>query len=296
MKQKKLTSLIFVSVLSLSSCTKIETGSVSATTSALTTVMEDTSGMFTDVDVEIGYDSYDSVNVVMDGSSITVTGTDITTDDNTITIHSAGTYIFQGTLTEGQIVVDAEENDMVQIVLDSVTIVNEEIPAIEILNAGQVVITTAQGTVNTLETISSEASATINSQSDLTCNGLGTLVIHSERKGIYSEENLKLTSGTYEVNATDHALAGKESVRIANGTYVLNAGADGIHSESEDKRQGYVYIASGTFTIIASDYGIYSNQEITISSGTLEVISGKQGILAMNEVVINENVDIIELS
>ena len=250
--------------------------------------------MFTDRDLDVGYEESDSVKISLSDDSTTVSSgssdnssTDdtvdgVTVDGNMITITSGGTYIISGTLSEGQLVVDADD-EKVQLVLDNADITCATSAAIYVKSAGKTFITLAEGSENILmNTAEFEAiddnniDAVIFSKDDLTLNGSGTLTINSENgHGIVSKDDLKITGGTYNITAASHALSGKDSVRIAEGTFNLVSGKDGIHSENtDDSSKGYVYIAGGEFTIDSTGDGIDASNIVQIDDGTFDITAG----------------------
>ena len=250
--------------------------------------------MFTDRDLDVGYEESDSVKISLsddsttvssgssDNSSIDDTVDGVTVDGNVITITSGGTYIISGTLTEGQLVVDADD-EKVQLVLDNADITCATSAAIYVKSAGKTFITLAEGSENILmNTAEFEAiddnniDAVIFSKDDLTLNGSGTLTINSENgHGIVSKDDLKITGGTYNITAASHALSGKDSVRIAEGTFNLVSGKDGIHSENtDDSSKGYVYIAGGEFTIDSTGDGIDASNIVQIDDGAFDITAG----------------------
>lgn len=250
--------------------------------------------MFTDRDLDVGYEESDSVKISLSDDSTTVSSgssdnssTDdtvdgVTVDGNVITITSGGTYIISGTLTEGQLVVDADD-EKVQLVLDNTDITCATSAAIYVKSAGKTFITLAEGSENILmNTAEFEAiddnniDAVIFSKDDLALNGSGTLTINSENgHGIVSKDDLKITGGTYNITAASHALSGKDSVRIAAGTFNLVSGKDGIHSENaDDSSKGYVYIAGGEFTIDSTGDGIDASNIVQIDDGTFDITAG----------------------
>lgn len=250
--------------------------------------------MFTDRDLDVGYEESDSVKISLSDDSTTVSSgssdnssTDdtvdgVTVDGNVITITSGGTYIISGTLTEGQLVVDADD-EKVQLVLDNADITCATSAAIYVKSAGKTFITLAEGSENILmNTAEFEAiddnniDAVIFSKDDLALNGSGTLTINSENgHGIVSKDDLKITGGTYNITAASHALSGKDSVRIAAGTFNLVSGKDGIHSENaDDSSKGYVYIAGGKFTIDSTGDGIDASNIVQIDDGTFDITAG----------------------
>lgn len=250
--------------------------------------------MFTDRDLDVGYEESDSVKISLSDDSTTVSSgssdnssTDdtvdgVTVDGNVITITSGGTYIISGTLSEGQLVVDADD-EKVQLVLDNADITCATSAAIYVKSASKTFITLAEGSENILmntaefETIDdNNIDAVIFSKDDLALNGSGTLTINSENgHGIVSKDDLKITGGTYNITAASHALSGKDSVRIAAGTFNLVSGKDGIHSENvDDSSKGYVYIAGGEFTIDSTGDGIDASNIVQIDDGTFDITAG----------------------
>lgn len=266
--------------------------------------------MFTERDLDVGYDESSAVKINLADDSTTVTvGDDTETDaskadetkadesetnetenaasgvyisGNIITITKEGTYVLSGALSEGQIVVDAD-SAKVQLVLDNADITCASSAAIYVKNADKTFITLAEGSENILmntaeyETIDdNNIDAVIFSKDDLTLNGKGTLTINSEYgHGIVSKDDLKLVGGTYNITAENHALSGKDSVRIAEGTYNLTSGKDGIHSENaDDDEKGFVYIASGDFTIESTGDGIDASYVVQIDDGAFDITAG----------------------
>ena len=266
--------------------------------------------MFTERDLDVGYDESSAVKINLADDSSTVTVGDDTEADaseadetkaddsetnetetassgvsisgNIITITKEGTYVFSGALSEGQIIVDAD-SAKVQLVLDNADVTSASSAAIYVKNADKTFITLAEGSENILmNTAEYEAiddnniDAVIFSKDDLTLNGKGTLTINSEYgHGIVSKDDLKLVGGTYNITAENHALSGKDSVRIADGTYNLTSGKDGIHSENaDDDEKGFVYIASGDFTIESTGDGIDASYVVQIDDGDFDITAG----------------------
>lgn len=254
------------------------------------TVSSDTTGedeMFTDRDKEIGYSETESTLITLQDGKTSISGSGAKAEDNTVTISEEGTYILTGSLSNGQIIVDASDDAKIQIVLNGVDISNESSAAIYVKNADKVFITTANGSENTLSVTGeyvaiddNNIDAVIFAKSDLTLNGAGTLTINADYgHGVVSKDDLAVTCGTYIVTAASSALSGKNSVRIADGNFTLTAGTDGIHSENEDDTTlGFVYIAGGTFNISAGDDGIHAETAVSILGGTLDITKSYEGI------------------
>ncbi len=242
----------------------------------------DSSDMFTNRDKEIGYDEGSAIAINLSDGASTADSDSVVIDGDTITITEEGTYILSGSLTNGQIVVEAE-NAKVQLVLDNADISCETSAAIYVKDADKVFITTTDGSTNTVCTSGefeaiddNNIDAAIFSKSDLTLNGAGSLEVTCENgHGIVSKDDLVITSGEYVVDAGKHALSGKDSVRIAGGTFDLTAGRDGIHSENTDEEEkGFVYIENGSFTITSDGDGIDASYVVEIVDGSFDITAG----------------------
>lgn len=242
----------------------------------------DSSDMFTNRDKEIGYDEGAAIAINLSDGASTADSDSVVIDGDTITITEEGTYILSGSLTNGQIVVEAE-NAKVQLVLDNADISCETSAAIYVKDADKVFITTTDGSTNTVctsgefeEIDDNNIDAAIFSKSDLTLNGAGSLEVTCPNgHGILSKDDLVITSGEYVVDAGKHALSGKDSVRIAGGTFDLTAGRDGIHSENtDDEEKGFVYIENGSFTITSDGDGIDASYVVEIVDGSFDITAG----------------------
>lgn len=196
-------------------------------------------------------------------------------------ISSAGTYIVSGELTDGQLLIDAGDDDKVQLVLAGATIHNEDGPAIYVRNADKCFVTLDAGTENglsdgssyTLEDDSDEPYATLFSRCDLTLNGSGTLNVTSAyRHAVCSKDDLVVVSGTYNISAVEDGLRGRDSVKVRDGVFTIQAGGDGIKSnKDDDPTKGFVSIDGGTFDIQAGDDAVQGKTLVRLAGGLLTV-------------------------
>lgn len=238
--------------------------------------------MFTERDLAGTYEESEAVYVTLSDDGITGETAGVAINGQTVTITEEGTYVFSGTLSEGQIVVDADDAK-VQIVLDNVDITCATSAAVYVKSAEKVFVTLAEGSQNTLRNTDeyvavddNNIDAVIFAKSDLTLNGTGSLtIVSAEGHGIVSKDDLKITGGTYDITAAGHALSGKDSVRIADGAFVLTAEKDGIHAENaDDEEKGYIYIADGDFTITSDGDGMDASNIVQIEDGTFDITAG----------------------
>ncbi len=286
--------MLVLTVFAGCSAQKTNTADSAGPSAAVTqTVSSDTSGedeMFTDRDKEIGYSETESTLITLQDGDTGIKGDGAKAKDNIVTISKEGTYILSGSLSNGQIVVDASDDAKIQIVLKGADITNESSAAIYVKNADKVFITSANGSQNTLSVTGeyvaiddNNIDAVIYAKSDLTLNGAGTLTINADYgHGVVSKDDLAVTCGTFEIASASGALSGKNSVRIADGVFKLTAGTDAIHSENEDDTTlGFVYIVGGSFSISAEDDGIHAQAGVTILGGTLDITKSYEGIEAL---------------
>lgn len=286
MKRKVVLAFLLTGALVLSGCSKTnnsnETSSGSTSTDSSAQGI-DVSNMFSDRDKEIGYDEENSTVIKLSDDSTTCDSDAVQISGNTVTIIDEGTYILSGTLTDGIVIVDAEDTDKVQLVLDGVDITSAKSAAIYVREADKVFITTASDSKNILTNggtytaiDDNNIDAAIFSKSDLTLNGAGSLTITAKAgHGVVSKDDLVLTSGTYQIDAASHGLSGKDSVRIASGSYTIVSGKDGIHAENaDDTSLGFVYLADGTFDITSDGDGISAENWLQADGGVYTVKAG----------------------
>ena len=207
-------------------------------------------------------------------------------DDTDITITEEGVYVFSGEAEDMTIIVNvADEDAKVQLVLNGVTITNDDFPCIYVKSADKVFVTTVSGTTNTLKVTGEFTSdgdtntdAVIFSKDDLVLNGVGTLTISSTDNGITSKDDLKITGGTISISCTSDAIEANDSIRIAGGDITIKSKKDGLHAEyDEDTSVGYIYICGGTLNITASDDAIHATTVVQIDDGEID-ISAAEGI------------------
>lgn len=239
---------------------------------------------FTDRELDGSYDTASATRISLADNSSSVSGRGATVSGNTITISAAGTYLISGTLSSGQLLVNASNTDKIQLVLQGADITCPDSAAICVMQADKVFLTVAPGTENKVscgETFSAaaqaaEITAAIFSKDDLAINGSGTLIVNSKAQhGIVSKDDLSVADASLIVTAASDGLRGRDCVRIASGNFDITAGSDGIQSNNDtDPALGYVYISGGTFSVIADHDGIQAETLLCITGGTFDIQTG----------------------
>lgn len=203
-----------------------------------------------------------------------------------ISITKEGVYVIQGTATDVTITVEAGDSDKVQLVLDGASITNEDAPAIYVINADKVFVTTTEGENNLQVTGEFTPDGTTNldavifSRDDVILNGLGTLNITSSANGISGKDDVKITGGTINIQCTADGVEANESILMAEGTVNISTNKDGFHAENdEDSTTGYIYICGGNITVDAADDAIHGTTIVQIDGGNLN-LSGTEAIEA----------------
>lgn len=226
-----------------------------------------------------------TTTILLNGDAVSVDGEGVAVDGSVVTITAAGTYSLSGSLNNGQIVVDTQDEETVNLILNGVNLSCATSAPIYVRNAEKTVLTLADGTDNIVTDGSSyvfpdaetdEPNAAVFSNDDLTINGGGSLTVQANyNNGIDSDDDLKITGGTITVSAVNDGIKGRDSIAVLDGQITVNAGGDGLQSNNdEDAEKGYVSIEGGVLDITAVADGIQAETQLNISGGTLNIVTG----------------------
>lgn len=260
------------------------TGTTSASAaSAVTSKAE-----YSSEDMETGWDSATATAIVLEGNNASVTGSGAVFEDGVVRITAAGTYVFSGTLDDGQILVDAGEKDTVRLVLNGVQLRCSDSAAIYSAKSEKTIITLAENTVNSVEDGASytyaegedEPDASIFSKSDLTINGSGSLTVKGNfNNGIGTKDDLVITGGSITLTAAKDGLRGRDSIAIRNGTFDITVTGDAVDSNNdEDETKGWVVIDGGKFKISAGDDAIHAESDLIVNAGEIDITTCTEGL------------------
>jgi hypothetical protein len=224
--------------------------------------------------------------------SITSTdGSTLTQNDSIYTITQAGEYTVTGLLSEGQIVVNADDNAEITIVLNGTSITCSNGSPIYIKNADNVKIKSEENTYNCIVDARTEAddnsdnsssengNAAIYAACDLKLVGKGALsVTGNYNNGIQSKDDISIKNVTIKVNAVNNAIKGNDEVAIESGEIIaISRKGDGIKTSNSSlsnkgKQKGNVIISGGNIDIYAACDGIDAAYGVDVSGdGNLNI-------------------------
>jgi hypothetical protein len=231
------------------------------------------------------YNEADIIEISLLGNSIESNGTGVTVSGAIATIKSAGTYRISGELSDGQIIVDASDEDLVQLVLNNASISSSSTAPLYIEDCLKTILFVTDGTSNKLTDGSSyvfenadedEPNAALFSKEDVTITGGGLLTVTGNyNDAIGCKDGLVITNANIVVNAADDGVRGKDYLIIRQSSIVVNCKDDGFKSDNEtDEGCGYISIESGIFSITSGGDAIQAESDLIIAGGSFTVLSG----------------------
>lgn len=206
-------------------------------------------------------------------------------DGTDVSITAAGTYVFSGNCDNGSITVKKGVTG-VTIVLNGLTLTNDDSAAITLNKTAEASLIAAAGTTNTVaDTEGSNdenAAVKVKSGAALAIGGTGTLTVDGNAKnGIKGAADAVITVAEVKlnINAADDGLSCDDELNITGGTLSITAGGDAVKAspdtgdtENPDTTSlGNVTISGGTLTLNATEDGIQADGDLTISDGTFHV-------------------------
>lgn len=231
------------------------------------------------------YTTANATLVTLTDSSATAKGkyTGYEIDGTDVCITAAGTYVFSGDCDNGSITVKKGVTG-VTIVLNGLTLTNDDSAAITLNKTAEASLIAAAGTTNTVadtEGSSDEnAAVKVKSGAALAIGGTGTLTVDGNAKnGIKGAADAVITVAEVKlnINAANDGLSCDDELNITGGTLSITAGGDAVKAspdtgENPDTTSlGNVTISGGTLTLNAAEDGIQADGDLTISGGTFHV-------------------------
>ena len=227
------------------------------------------------ITIDDDYDTSYNKNNNIDLDNLTCTNR-IQKNNNIFTITNSGDYYISGT-GNAQIVIDANDNNIVHLILDSANLTYDYSP-IYVKKAKKVIITVlGENNISDKDNYTSDdTDATIYSKDDLVINGDGKLIINGNyQNGIVSKDSLKIINTDIKVISINTGIKGKDYVYLENTTIDITSSGDGIKSTNDsDETQGFITIKGGTYKINSETDGIQAETILYIENGTFDITSG----------------------
>ena len=248
---------------------------------------DDENERFSQNDLNSDWQSDSATQITFSGDSAKINGNGAYFANGNVHIIYAGKYILSGELSNGSIIVDADGDDKIWLMMNGVSLNCDDNAAIIVEQADNVYLTLKSDTENTIKTgkeYSFEAKQSgidgaIYSRDDLTINGSGKLSVTAEYShGIVCNDDLKITGGNINVTSEKDAFHANDSVRIRKADVTLTAGDDGI-TASNDDRSDYIYVESGNVNITKCYEGLEANT-VSVVGGNVSIVSSDDGVNA----------------
>lgn len=239
------------------------------------------------------WDSTDVIQIFLNGSGIDTDAAGVEVNGSTLTIRAAGTYRLSGTLDDGQVIVDTDDEETVRLILDNASLHSSTSAPLYIQNAQKTVIILAENSQNTISDGSEyvfesaeedEPNAALFSKADLTIAGSGSLTVTaSYNDGIASKDGLILESGTITVQAVDDGIRGKDYLVIKDANITISAQGDGLKADNEeDASKGYILIQDGAFKITSNGDAVTAQSSLRILGGDFNITTSQLAEAALS--------------
>lgn len=285
-KRNCMAAVILTMCLMTAGCARNSTSTTTASGSQ-TTITSGITKEDTDVTHADDAENY-RVSITGDFTITSDTSDGITQSGSVYTITKAGEYTVAGLLSEGQLIVDAGDEDEVTIVLNGTSVTCSTGSPIYVKNASEVKIKSEENSFN--EVIDNRAEATEDSSDDtgnaaiyaacdLKLVGKGALVVTANyNNGIQSKDDLSIKNVIVKVTAVNNSVKGNDAVDIESGNVIaISAKGDGIKTSNSSlsnkgNRKGIVTITGGNIDVYAACDDIGAAYGVDISGdGNLNI-------------------------
>lgn len=269
-KRNCVAAVILTMCLMTAGCARKSTSTTTASGSQ-TTITSGITKKDTDVTHADDAENY-RVAITGDFTITSDTSDGITQSGSVYTITKSGEYTVAGLLSEGQLIVDASDEDEVTIVLNGTSVTCSTGSPIYVKNASEVKIKSEENSFN--EVIDNRAEATEDSSDDtgnaaiyaacdLKLVGKGALVVTANyNNGIQSKDDLSIKNVIVKVTAVNNSVKGNDAVDIESGNVIaISAKGDGIKTSNSSisnkgNQKGIVTITGGNIDIYVACDGI----------------------------------------
>lgn len=255
--------------------------------------------------------------VTLTDSSATAKGkyTGYEIDGTDVSITAAGTYVFSGDCDNGSITVKKGVTG-VTIVLNGLTLTNDDSAAITLNKTAEASLIAAAGTTNTVaDTEGSNdenAAVKVKSGAALAIGGTGTLTVDGNAKNgikgaadaVISVDEVALT-----IEAENDGLSCDDELNITGGTLSITAGGDAVKASPDTgdtgnpdtTSLGNVTISGGTLTLATGDDGVHADNDLVIgakgasstSTPRINITASYEGLEGTTVTVYSGDIDVV---
>ena len=230
------------------------------------------------------WDPNSATIITLSGETATVKGSGASISGSIVTIEKKGTYVLQGSLKDGQLLIDAGKKDTIHLVLNGASITSLTTAPLYAKKAGKIILTLAPETDNSLMDAEAyvysdgetEPDAALFVKNNLSINGSGSLTVAGQYlHGIVAKDNLVIADGDIRVTANDVGIRGRDSLTVEGGKITVNSQGDALQSNNaEDAKLGWIAISGGDFQLTSLKDGIQAETRLTITGGTFHMATG----------------------
>ena len=245
-----------------------------------------------------------SATVTLSDEGIKVSGSGVTVEGRKVMFISGGTYEVTGSLSDGRLIVDAENVTLrlVDVTLgckdnDAITVKKEQSAVIEIPEGTETVLTVT-GSADNIK-------GAIRNRGSLSVTGAGTLTVAGcPAAGIHSSADLSVTGVTLSLRTEGDGIHAKEDVTLTGVSGTIEAGDEGIQCGDDGENiegdlrlndcdlrlvtagdalrtdLGDVMITGSTLRVIGEKNAVETPGTLTLEESTLAAITGKAALNA----------------
>jgi hypothetical protein len=240
------------------------------------------------------WDTNSVVNIQLNGTSASIDKSGAAANGSEVTISAPGTYRIIGNLIDGQILVNSQDNGVVRLILNGVTIHNSKSAPLFIKKSAKTVLILNDNTGNFFSdattyvyenTEDDEPNAAIFSKSNLTICGNGSLSVTGNfNDAITSKDGLVIRNANINVTSVDDGIRGKDYLVINKAKITAIVSGDGLKSDNKkDKSRGYISVLDGELNIISLGDAIAAKTDVLITTGTFNLNAGGGSSVSKNE-------------
>lgn len=227
---------------------------------------------------DYAWNEEDVVEIALLDSASSAASQAVKIEGNLITITASGTYRLTGTLSDGQVLVDAADDGTVRLILNGVNIHSSTSAPVYIKSAEKTVVILADGTQNKLSDTANyvfesaeedEPNATLFSNDNLTVYGSGELsIVANYNDAINSDDGVLIYGANITIAAVDDGIRGKDYLVVRDASLEITAGGDGMKSDNDSAEAlGQIQIVNSIVAIDSAGDAISAEGAVAISSG-----------------------------